>query len=72
MNLRIVTSTAYLMTATNSSSIVGRIKKRDNSTQKVDALSKTCEARMRDGRRAPRLLRLCAAAFAHRTCTGST
>ena len=38
-------------------------------SQRADALATTCGARMRDGSRAPCLLRLCAPRFAHRTCT---
>lgn len=53
-------------------------KKRKDKTrlpsEKSDALWMTYGARMRDGKRAPRLLRLCAVAFAHlyRLCFSSS
>lgn len=42
-----------------------------NSNRGTEPLATGCGARMRDSGRAPWFLRLCAAAFAHRTCTSS-
>lgn len=62
----------YFATLNDSTSVRGEndeTKKRTSPKRRADALATTCGARMRDGSRAPCLLRLCASRFAHRTCT---